>query len=257
MPVPAPNTKEVTDKLNELWIAARRYYDPNDLRLRQLVKLAKALLKSDAASGWSILGAVGALSGDSEIARDYAEKAIKLSGRTEHILSRASTIGNLGYFSEANRILRSVLTPSLLTMNVVGWHAIAHGSILALDDAIRAAGNMPIAIEDSLRQTVCTAASILRANQVTDEDIGGWLDKLGEILRENRLFYAGTAILFATTEEDFDQVDLSYAIDLDSVEVARLTLQLVERCIESGLRSPECFSFGFRSAGHLDERLAA
>jgi hypothetical protein len=256
MPIPAPDTQQATDKLNELWRSAHRYFDEDDLRLRSLAKLGRELLRSDAASGWTILSGVAALTGDVKSAVENADKAIRLSSDVAHRQGKATALGNLGYFSKANRIFREILSIDMLTRPEVG-EAIAYGCILALDEAVTNAGKMPIAISDSLRKKFAVAASILRQNSVTDDDVGTWLDTAGEIMREQRLFFLDQPLLFATTEEDFSQVDLSFVLDVDPEQAAKLNLNLVEHCIRAGNIPPECFSFGFRSNPELNERIAA
>jgi hypothetical protein len=116
---------------------------------------------------------------------------------------------------------------------------------------------MPSAVPDPLRKATAVAASILRHNNISDEDVGSWLDKAGEIMREHRLFFIDQPLLFATMEEDFGQVDLSFIVDVDPEQAAKLNLDLVERCVRAEMIPPECFSFGFRSNPELNERIAA
>lgn len=257
MPLTAPNSEQTIGKLNELWISARRYYDQSDWRLRQVAKLGAQLLRSDTAAGWSVLAGVSALSGDEVSARENADKAVRISSQPGTIFTKASILGNLGYFSQAGQVFRQVLSVDVLPAPLIGERAIASGSVLALDEVIKKAGNMPTAVSDHLQKTVCVAAEILRRNDVSDEDVGVWLDKAGEIMRERRLFFMADALLFATTEEDFGQVDLSFVIDVNSEQAAELNQELVERCVRAEVVPPECFSFGFRSNPELNERIAA
>jgi hypothetical protein len=83
------------------------------------------------------------------------------------------------------------------------------------------------------------------------------MDKAGEIMREHRFFYFGDVLFFATMEEDFGQVDLSFILDVDPEQAAKFNLDLVERCVRAGIIPPECFSYGFRSSLDLNERVAA
>src|ERR1700674_2149140 len=257
MRLTAPNSKEATEKVNELWKSARRYYDESDLLLRQAARLGQQLLKSDPAAGWTILASVSALSGNVKSALANSDKASRLSNQPAVTLTRAGMLSNLGYFSEAGRVFRQVMSVNVLPWPKIGSKAIATGSILALDEALQKAGNMPTAVADSLQKSTATAAVILRRNNISDEDVGGWLDAAGETMREQRFFFIDDVLLFATTEEDFGQVDVSLVVDVDPAEAARLNLDLVERCVRSAIIPPECFSFGFRSALELNERIAA
>ncbi len=257
MPRPAPKSEEAVAKLNELWRSARRYYDEGDWRVRQVAKLGNQLLKSHAASGWHILAGVYALTGDVRSAIESADKALRLSADPAIIIGKATALSNLGYFSEAGRILREALSVDLLPFSKIGEKTIATGTILALDEALKGAGNMQTAVRDPLRKATAIAASILRENNVTDEDIGSWLDVAGQIMRESRFFFIDYPILFVTTEEDFPQVDLSFIVDVDPEQGAELNLALVERCVHAEVIPPECFSFGFRSNPELNERIAA
>jgi hypothetical protein len=76
-------------------------------------------------------------------------------------------------------------------------------------------------------------------------------------MREHCLIYVDLPSLFATREEDFDQVDLSFLLDVDSENAATLNLELVDRCIDAGISPPDCFSFSFKSRPQPDERFAA
>jgi len=257
MPLPAPNTHNTIDKLNELWNSAHRHFDAGDLRLGQVERLARALLKSDPASGYSVLSGVAALSGNVKSTRDYADKAARLSSEPDLALNKSSMLANLGYFAESGHLFRRLLTVDRLPMRHIGEQAIANGSILAIDDALTKAGKMPTAVPEPLRNSIAVAASILRRNNVTDDDVGAWLDGAGDLMRENKFFYIDYPRLFATLEEDFGQVDLSYMLDVDSAHAADLNRRLAERCFDAGIAPPECFSFGFSSYLQLNGRLAA
>jgi hypothetical protein len=257
MPRTAPNTKEAQDKLNELWQSARRYYDDSDWRVKQVEKLAKQLLKSDPIAGWAILSGVSALTGDVKSTYERIDNALRLSTQPSVFLSKAGTLANLGYFSEGGRAFRQALSVDVLPWRLISEKATATGSILAFDEALKRAGNMPTAVPDDIRKTTVLAASILRQNNVSDEDVGGWMDRAGEILREHRLFYVGDVLFFATMEEEFGQVDLSFLVDVDSEQATKFNLDLVKRCARAGIIPPECFSFGFRSSPALNERIAA
>ena len=257
MPLTAPNSQKAADALNQLWNSVRRHLDASDFRLLQIARLGKALLRSDAAAGYSVLSAVATLSGDVDLMRDYADKAARLRRDPGTMINDSSMLGNLGFFSEAGRIFRQALSVDRLPQREIGEDAIANGSILAIDDALTMAGNMPTAVPPPLRKAIAVAAVILRRNNVSDDDVGSWLDKAGDLMRENKVFFIEHPRLFATLEEDFAQIDLSYALDIDSVCAAELNRELVERCFDARVAPPECFSFGFNSCLRLHDGLAA
>src|SRR5438309_4488181 len=120
MPRTAPKSQETVEKLNELWASARRYLSEGDWRLKQVAKLGNQLLKSDAAAGYHILAGVHALTGDIKSALESADKALRLSTDPAIVFGKAGTLGNLGYFSEAGRIVRGALSVDVLPVPNVG-----------------------------------------------------------------------------------------------------------------------------------------
>ena len=257
MPKTAPNSAQAIDRLNALCAPTRRYLDPDDLRLRQVAKLGQDLLKSDAASGWIVLSGVAALSGDLDLAVEHADKAIRLSNSELAVHAKSSALANFGHFVEAGRLYRETLSVQILPTRSIGEKALSSGTILALDEVLKKADKMPTAVPPSLRESIALAATILRRNKITDENVGSWMEVAGSILRENRLFFFQAPELFATIEEDFEQVNLSLEIDVDSAHVADFNQALIERYFDKGIDVPECFSVSFRSIPEADERLAA
>lgn len=143
---------------------------------------------------------------------------------------------NLGHFSEGSSVFRSALTASALPIRGIARLAISSGLIGTLDAAPRDAGNMPIAIPANDAALIHRAATILQRRSITDEDVAKWIDHLGAVLRRHRLFFLGSPLLFATNEEDFDQVDLSFAVDVNAAQAAVLNMEL-----PNAVSSKRCF----------------
>jgi hypothetical protein len=256
MPVPAPNSEEALERVNALARSTFRYLDGGDIRLRALARLGRELMKSDAGTGWSVLASIAAFTGNVQEAIENADRALRLTSGPSAVMNKSSLLSSLGYISEAGKVLKPVLSAQLLPMRIAGELAIGSGLVRGLDDALSEAGNMPTAVPKALGRVAHVAASILRRNSVSDDDVGLWLDKAGDMLRERRLVYVNFPILFATEEEGFGQVDLSFEIDVDSHAANDLNAELVRRLFSAGISPPDCFSFGFKSR-HLDGRLAA
>jgi hypothetical protein len=257
MPIPAPNTGEAIASLNDLWATAGHYFDKDDLRVRSIARLARNLHKADAAGAWNVLAGISALTGDATGVIENADRALCLSKEIAFIQAKAGGLSNLGYFSQAAEILRPWLCADVLPMREVGTLAIGTGLIRALAEALETAGNMPTAIPTLLVETVQRAAAIFERHSIVDEDVGKWLDEIGSMLRERRIFFLGQPVLFATEEEEFAQVHLSFIVDVDAEEAARLNVELLERCFTRGVSPPDSFSFGFRSRLTFDARIAA
>jgi len=257
MAIPAPNTEEAIARLNELWATAGHYFDKDDLRVRSITKLAKELMRSNAAGGWNVLAGVAALTGDAAGIVENADRGLRLSSDIALVQTKAGGLSNLGYFSQAAQILRPALCAQVLPIKQVGVLAIGTGLICTLAAALESAGNMPTALPAPLLPIVRRAAAILNRESIADDDVGSWLDELGSMLRERRLFFLGQPMLFATEEDDFAQVHLSFIVDVNAEEAGRLDMELLERCFARGVSPPDSFSFGFRSRLAFDERIAA
>ena len=257
MPIPAPNSDATIERLNSLLQSTPHYLSRDDLRVRVIEKLGRDLLRSNAVDGYIVLTGLGSLVGDLEAVLENADKASRLSGSVVVHQARSAALGNLGYFSEAATALKPALCAQVLPLPRVGRSAIASGLISTMDACLGDAGNMPTAIPSDMAALVHNAAAILKRYSITDEDVAHWLDQAGAILRDQRLFYLGDPILFATAEERFYQVDMSFSIDVDADAAAALNLELAERCFEQHVSTPDCFSFGFRSRRRFNERIAA
>lgn len=257
MPIPAPNSVEAIDRLNALTTSATRYLDKNDWRLRTIAKLGRDLLRSRAVDGYNVLAGVAALTGDREGVVESADRALCISNDIAPVQAKGAGLANLGYFSEASSTLVRALGAQVLPIRGVAALAVSCGLIRALNASLEDAGNMPTAVPATIAAKVRSASAILERQSITDEDLGKWLDQLGEMLREKQLFFMHEPILFATREEDFEQVDISFVVDVSSEEAADMNLQLVERCFARNISPPDSFSFGFRSRRRRDERIAA
>ncbi len=257
MPVPLPNSQEAVDLLNDLWMVGGHYFAEDDFQVRRLKRMADALFKSDPAAAWATLAGAAGLTGDAEAVRAAGDKAIRLRYVPAITDAKATPLSNLGYFSEAQALTKHWLSVDTIVWPHAAEKAIACASIVYLADTIRQAGSMPTGIPNSVLATIELAAGILDEHGISDAMLAGWLDVAGEMMRNRRMFFLGFPQLFATRDDGFAQVDISFELDLDAEAVTLLTVELVDTCIQRQIAPPNCFSFGFRSRRLAHEHLAA
>jgi len=257
MAIAVPNQKEVIGLLNSLWRDGGVYLSQDDFQVKRLIKLANRLLKTEAAVGWVALAGAAALTGDVDLVRVNGDRAIGLSSHPAVLDGKATPLSNLGYFSEAQALTEKFMSVETLVWPEAAEKAIACASVIRLAELIRAAGSMQTGIAEAMRTNVLLAAEILVECDVTDRDVAGWLDIAGEIMQAKRMFFSAFPLLFASRDEEYAQVDISFILEVGPEEAARLNRSIVEVCVERAVATPDCFSFGFRSRRVLNECIAA
>ncbi len=257
-----PKTKaaELNDQVNALVGQTTRWLTPDDMRLRRLIRQAEQLIGADPAEGHSSLAALYQLTGDREITLHHADNAIQLApGNPLYFGNKATNLGNLGYFSEAQAFYERAIDPEKGKMTS-GWSkGYIFGAFRTMRRHLDKARKMQLDLENLDTNTAERASAILEKVEATDADIGKVLDVLGGVVRQHRLFYAGSAprvsVFDVAGQEPF--VEMVFDFDVSPAEAHQFYVEFVDQVIATLPTAPSVLSVSCRSWKQQYERSAA
>lgn len=260
MPTAAPKTQsnQVVDEANALLSAASRYMAEDDFRFLGLARKAQVSTKATPANGHSALSIVYQLSGNEERFRHHIENAIQLSGDPVFLGNRVAGLVNLGRFSAAQEVFARAIDPvngQFTTVWPMGYNM---GAFHSMRRALEKAKQMNLDLGGLDLDSVLKAADVLDKGGVEEHAIARKLDLMGEVMRENRLFYAGTAPLVTAVAEPGHPVflQMAFRFEVSDDEAHALYMQFVDRMAER-TDLPEILSVQFLAAAGARERVAA
>ena len=105
---PAAKSKEVFEALEAMESAAHL----NEFEVKKLEREAETLVKADAESGYTVLGVIAAMRGDTDGAHAYHKMVLKLTGESANTLyNYATSLAKLGEHTKALGILPPSVRP--------------------------------------------------------------------------------------------------------------------------------------------------
>lgn len=222
---------EVFGKI-EVWLAnANHYLNPADFLFKSLQRATEMLIKVNPTAGWIATAQLWMCTGDLDAVFRSSENVRRLSGGTSWIANDLDIIAlvNVGHFSGAHERILAVPTDerdgyAAILHLAAGWRTIdawSAGTPLADDERWMPILNMALDLERTLKNI-----------GVTEEQLRQVLDVAGAVLREHRLFYAGTAPVVRTAH---DGLLYQLRVGVTARQANDMTLQVIDRMIEHNL----------------------
>lgn len=256
-----PKTKddEIRDQVNALVSATTRHLQADDFALKRMMKVVEQLRNADPAATDSHLAALVQLTGDRERTLHLIDNAIALApGQLNFVENKAANLGNLGYFSEAQRFYAIAADPERGFMTRA-WHkGYIYGSFQTMRNCFEKSKKMELPLNGLDVDTALRAAAVLDAVKATDANVGKVLDVLGGVMRERRLFYAGQrpqVVVFDTPGQD-PFIEMIFDVDVSPVDAHALYVEFVDRVLNTLPNAPQVLTVSCRSWGER-ERSAA
>ncbi len=220
---------------------------PDDGTIAALLASADQLAKANALEASHFKGRILALTGDRRPVDYWFANARRLRDDWRADFNQASCLLSLGYFSDAATLTTRLLTIDHSSLAMTAGLAMAVFDLAGAQEAcevLHCAGIKPNGVDPSFAKD---ALKVLSDFDVPTEHVRAALDVVGEILRENRLWWLGRyPKLFAHhSAEDFGILyELPIGVSIE--ESIRLTNECLERLLD---RSLLLAGFGFSFIG--------
>lgn len=259
--VPQTIAIETADALNALLRESEKFRNWNDSEVQSLVRMIEKLQKVDARVAFVRFGALAAICGNVNDVFAYYDKALRLPDELETKHEYWTSLGNAGLYSKAQEIGSWLLDPKRGFFPKVWQHAVGLGQILEVWNRLPDAKKTYPELSRVDFASVESAAGIMAANGLSDQDIGLVYDLIGEIQRAHRIMYSGKLVsILKVMRPPEDPAYLYFTIPLNASvdeihamnrELARL---VVERLPEGAFPQGMVASF---AKAHPVEILAA
>ena len=263
MPLTADKGSELVEDLNRVLHSSSRYPSPDEFWFRRMLSEANKLKTVNEIEAYNVLAQLYGLVGDVDTARRFINTAILLGGGPLLQINKAVILSNLGYFSEAVEPFVQGINPraGLFTSR---WRlGLALGRVHTLQDLVSQSVAINLEHIDSVDTKLISKMSrLLDEISMTDDQLTGLIDTVGEVLRENRLFFAGDGPEMAVWDDDplEQHVSFMFALPVPVSEAVELDEQLGHRLFEKhGDLPPELiihFESSFTDNEHIAERPA-
>lgn len=257
-----PRTKgsNVLDRINAVLRETTHYLPREDWNVRQLLHLAEDLVQADPPTGHSAIAAVYQLTGDIDAVRHHSANAIKLAPG-EPILSRnyATHLANLGFFSEAQEEFVRIANPERGMMSATWPIGYRSGAFCTMARYLAKARTMELELNGIDVQTAEQAAELLARVDVTDASVAAVLDQVGQVMRDNKLFFVGEGPAVSVWNDPGCSPFIEYVFQFEvpSPDAQRLYLDFIDAMTKSVPAMPDVLSVLFRAWNREHERSAA
>jgi hypothetical protein len=187
--LPATISNDLINQTNLLLQSTGHYLDESNLDIRRLLAAAKKLMAVDAFESHIAHAIIYQICGNVDKVKDHLRIAEKLGNplRTKEIATVTNI--NLGFFSEAQRSYKQYGRPqsgNFLESINAGYASLSFQQICEfLDEAKK----MNIDLNNVDLETAQKVNNVLQSAGVSQKDLSAMIDIVGEILRENKLFY--------------------------------------------------------------------
>lgn len=253
MPSGIPKTKneELLDKINALVVRTPRFLPADDFELRKLIREVDQLIKVDPPNGYSHLSALWQMTGDRAQTLRHIDNAIALDpGCRAFQENKGTSLAHLGYFSEAQEIVRNLAAPEFGYLSEVWELGHVVGAFQTLRKSYERAQKMNLVVTINDTDLVQRGANVLDSVGATDVDVARVLDVFGGVLRDHRLFHAGEGAHVGVIDEPGAQpfIEFTFDVDVSPIEAHKLYLEFVDRSLElpavSSVVTIHCRSWG-------------
>lgn len=187
--LPATISNDLSNETNLLLQSTGHYLDETNLNIRRLLAAAKKLMAVDPFESHIAYALIYQICGDVAKVKDHLRIAEKLGSPLRTTEMSTITNINLGFFSEAQqsyKLCGSPKTGNFLKSLNAGYASLSFLQICDfLDDAIK----MNFDLNNVDFETAQKVKNVLQSAGISQEDLSAIVDIVGEILRENKLFY--------------------------------------------------------------------
>lgn len=263
MPLTADKGSELVEDLNRVLHTSSRYPSPDEFWFRRMLSEANKLKTVNEIEAYNVLAQLYGLVGDVDTARRFINTAILLGGGPLLQINKAVILSNLGYFSEAVEPFVQGINPRAGFFTSRWRLGLALGRVHTLQDLVSQSVAINLEHIDTVDTKLISKMSrLLDEISMTDDQLTGLIDTVGEVLRENRLFFAGDGPEMAVWDDDplEQHVSFMFALPVPVSEALELDEQLGHRLFEKhGDLPPELiihFESSFTDNEHLAERPA-
>lgn len=229
---------------------ATHYFDHSSLEIRRLIADAKKLINADAYQGYVALGNIHHLCGDFDQMRRFHKNADQLKYNVDTHGWWTACECNLGFISVAQDHFEIVANPKNGSFTQAFHLGFACGAFQLLGEYIEQADKMKLDLSGLPVSLAMKARSVLSNAGITDAHVAEMLDLAGEVLREDRVFFAGDPANLVKIEEgdslDSSCVHMTFRIPLSGKEVAGMATRLTDKIAERIERIPDQFQVSFR-----------
>ena len=219
---------------------AHHYLDANTFEFRMFQREAEKLRSADAYMGSIAEAWIHHWAGDIEQARYWLRNAVKNHGLPHRCdLSEAIFLSNLGYFSRAREILlRDELQDWIRSLSSLHVLSICFGALIAHPSEWQSAADDEW-MADARNAKDYTAT--MRELNITEAQAAAVMDAAGEVLREHRMFFAGTHPVIHAADGG---MLLQLAVQASIEEISSMTEEVIDKLIDRELIVPG-LSFSF------------
>lgn len=260
---PATIASDVLGEIRALALSAGHYFSENAPEIRALAAAIDRLQKADAREAFLARAKLYMLCGDVDGAFGQLRKADALGFDRFAIAARAIVQINLGFVSDAQKSVAIAADPTGGYFSSYAPLVVNAGAIRTFEALLCSADKLQLEIDQDFSRKICDAASILAEANITDSEVGKYLDVVGEIMRENKVFYLGDSPdLFVWAKDEANRfIHFTFKLPFDSKTAERLDTDLITRFVDRFGGLPEQLSItiksGLSSDGRIPTRLSS
>lgn len=215
MPLTATKGPGLVDELNVALLKAARYPSTNDFWFRRMLSEANKLKAVNEVEAYNVLAQLYGCVGDADSAKRYIDTAIRIGGGPILQMNKAVILSNLGLFSAAKQPFDQAIDPrsGLFTSR---WRlGLSVGSVHLLQKlASQSLAENLEHIESVDINLIQRIGRVMDDISMTDEQLVGFFDTVGELLREKRLFFAGDGPDVCVWDDDPQEPHVSFMFGL-------------------------------------------
>jgi hypothetical protein len=258
VPIAVTRGNALIADINRVLLQAPRHVSSDDFWFRRVLVEAEKLKATSRHEAHNVLAQLYGIAGDAEQAEHHINTAIHLRYDYAYICNKAVVLSNLGFFSKARAPFMQAVDPrhGLFTSR---WNlGICLGCFHALARFDAQARQMNLEnIEAVDSRLIGKAVRMLDDIQLSEETLAGALDVVGEMLRENKLFFVGSGPnVFVWDEDPLEHfMSMVFKVRIPVADAIGLDEELGERLHRSCYDLPSEFMIHFESAmAESDER---
>jgi hypothetical protein len=233
-------TNQLIEQIDALVISSPYYLARDSMAVGRIDRDIRTLLKIDPAGGWTLRAVYSAMVGDEEALRNAFTALSNISQDLTSQINLAGSFATLGYFSEAQGILTSVLNARNGEFSAGCIMASKIGMFSRVANEMKTAPSMkmPIPCMYAGVRDSPLAASILEPRGVSDEEVAAQLDAMGEVLRKHKRPAGQVSMLALDVENVFTGVSIQYHVRMPKeAEVSQMNLELTRIAERRGLQT--------------------
>lgn len=260
-----PNTlsTEVLEGFNALIHESDQFRDWYSPEIQELVRALDKLQKSDAREAFVLLGSLAAICGDVDGLFQYYEKALRLPDQITTKREFWSSLANAGLYQKAQHLGHWLLDPKRGFFPAIWKQAASIGLILEVRNGLAQATKTYPELTKLDFSSIDNAARAMDDRGVSDEEIGGVLDLMGNIQRKHRIMFSGqfvTKVNVMRPPEDPPYLYITLSLSTGVDKIHTMNRELAAAISAEGLLEgafPQGVVASFAKASEAELRAAA